>query len=69
MTFAKTLVTLTAVLASSAAVWAQDAGPAVIFDRGGKFDKSFNEASFNGAERFKAETGVGYAEFEVQQDA
>ena len=25
--------------------------PAVIYDMGGKFDKSFNQAAFNGAER------------------
>jgi basic membrane protein A len=69
MTFEKTLVALAMVVASALPAMAQDAGPAVIFDRGGKFDKSFNEASYNGAERFKAETGIGYAEFEVQQDA
>ena len=39
--------------------------PAVIFDMGGKFDKSFNEAAYNGAERYKKETGKAYAEFEV----
>ena len=39
--------------------------PAVVFDMGGKFDKSFNEAAFNGAERFKADSGVQYREFEV----
>jgi basic membrane protein A len=39
--------------------------PAVIFDMGGKFDKSFNESAYNGAERFKAETGIEYLEFEV----
>jgi basic membrane protein A len=45
------------------------ADPAVIFDLGGKFDKSFNEAAFNGAERWKAETGGSYAELELQNDA
>jgi basic membrane protein A len=44
---------------------AQDSQPALLYDLGGKFDKSFNEASFNGAEKFKAETGVEYVEFEV----
>ncbi|MGB1146573.1 MAG: BMP family lipoprotein, partial [Alphaproteobacteria bacterium] len=39
--------------------------PAVIFDMGGKFDKSFNESAYNGAERFKEETGVEYLEFEI----
>ena len=48
---------------------AQDANPAVIFDLGGKFDRSFNQASFEGAERFKAETGIEYREFELQSDA
>jgi basic membrane protein A and related proteins len=41
------------------------AQPAVIFDMGGKFDKSFNEAAYNGAERWKKETGKQYLEFEV----
>ena len=36
---------------------------------GGKFDKSFNEAAYNGAERFKKETGVAYREFEVANAA
>jgi basic membrane protein A len=44
-------------------------GPAVIFDLGGKFDRSFNQASFEGAERFKQETGIAYREFELQSDA
>ena len=49
---------------------AQDAAtPALVYDLGGKFDKSFNEAAYNGAERFKAETGVEYREFEVQNES
>ena len=48
---------------------AADANPAVIFDLGGKFDRSFNQASFEGAERFKKETGIDYQEFELQTDA
>jgi basic membrane protein A len=43
--------------------------PAIIFDMGGKFDKSFNEAAYNGAERFKEESGIPYLEFEVTQEA
>ena len=53
----------------SGAAAAQDFTPAVIFDMGGKFDKSFNEAAYNGAERFKEETGIEYLEFEVTQEA
>jgi basic membrane protein A and related proteins len=32
---------------------------------GGKFDKSFNEAAYNGAERWKKETSKPYLEFEI----
>lgn len=42
-----------------------DFTPSVVFDMGGKFDKSFNQAAFDGAERFKKETGITYREFEV----
>ncbi|MFB9355889.1 BMP family protein [Sneathiella chinensis] len=41
--------------------------PAIVFDMGGKFDKSFNEAAYNGAEAFKKDTGIDYMEFEVTQ--
>nr|WP_264656859.1 BMP family ABC transporter substrate-binding protein [Azospirillum canadense] len=43
--------------------------PAVVFDQGGKFDKSFNEAAYNGAERFKKETGIAYREFEITNES
>jgi basic membrane protein A and related proteins len=41
------------------------AEPAVIYDMGGKFDKSFNQAGYNGAERWKKEGGKSYQEFEI----
>ncbi|MRG73109.1 BMP family ABC transporter substrate-binding protein [Alphaproteobacteria bacterium HT1-32] len=44
---------------------AADIQPAVVFDMGGKFDKSFNEGVFNGVEKFAKETGIKYREFEV----
>jgi basic membrane protein A len=50
---------------AAAAVGNAWADPAVIFDMGGKFDKSFNEAAYNGAERWKKETGKTYLEFEI----
>lgn len=43
-------------------------GPAVVYDAGGKFDKSFNEAAFNGIEKFKKDTGTAYTEFEIAND-
>ena len=45
------------------------AEPAIVFDLGGKFDKSFNEAAFNGMERWKKETGKKYLEFEVSNES
>ena len=45
------------------------ADPAIIFDLGGKFDKSFNEAAFNGAEKWAKETGGTYKELEMQSEA
>ena len=45
------------------------ADPAIIFDLGGKFDKSFNEAAFSGATRWAEETGGSFAEFEITSDA
>jgi basic membrane protein A len=41
------------------------ATPAVVYDLGGKFDKSFNEAAYRGAERWKQATGKPYLDFEI----
>ena len=65
----KTLLTLLATAAMSASALAADIKPAIIYDLGGKFDKSFNEAAFNGAEKFKTETGIEYRDFEIANDA
>jgi len=48
---------------------AQDFTPAIVFDMGGKFDKSFNQAAFEGAERFKNESGIAFREFEISSPA
>ncbi|MBO0345663.1 BMP family lipoprotein [Roseibium limicola] len=56
-------------LAFTAAAMAADIKPAVLYDLGGKFDKSFNEAAFAGAEKFKEDTGVAYRDFEIQNDS
>ncbi|MFY0692345.1 MAG: BMP family ABC transporter substrate-binding protein [Paracoccaceae bacterium] len=45
------------------------AEPALIFDLGGKFDKSFNEAAHNGGQRWAEETGGTYREIELQSEA
>ena len=62
------------ILAAGAALGALVAGsaladPAVIYDLGGKFDKSFNEAAYNGATKWSEETGVSFLDLELQNDA
>jgi len=62
----KYLLTIGALLGlAMGAAQAADFEPAVVFDMGGKFDKSFNEGVFNGVEKFRKETGIKYREFEV----
>lgn len=67
-------MTLMTKLLGAAAVTALGTGaalaePALIFDLGGKFDKSFNEAAFNGAQRWAEETGETFREIELQSEA
>jgi basic membrane protein A and related proteins len=52
-----------------AASFSAAAEPAVIFDMGGKFDKSFNEAAFRGMEQWKKETGKQYLDFEISNES
>lgn len=63
----KLVAAAAALLAATGIAKAEDFKPAIVFDMGGKFDKSFNEAAYNGAEEFKKESGVDYMEFEVTQ--
>ncbi len=67
MSFTKSLLGASAALALTSGAALAD--PAIIFDLGGKFDKSFNESSYNGAERWKEETGGSYRDVELQSDA
>ncbi len=67
MTLMKSLLGAAAGLAITAG--AAQAEPAIIFDLGGKFDKSFNEAAFNGATRWAEETGGSFREIEMQSEA
>ena len=72
--FARTTLVTSAVfagslLASAAAYAADTVKPAVLYDLGGKFDKSFNEGVFNGATRFTKETGIKFRDLEIQNEA
>jgi basic membrane protein A len=53
-------------LAAATLVHAQ---PAVVYDMGGKFDKSFNQAAYDGVERWKKDTGRPYLDFEIANEA
>ncbi len=67
MTQMTRLLGAAATLALTAGVASAD--PALIYDLGGKFDKSFNEAAYAGAERWKAETGGEYRDLEITSEA
>ena len=68
--FTLTTAALAGALLASASAYAADAvKPAVIYDLGGKFDKSFNEGVFNGATRFSKETGIPFRDLEIQNES
>ena len=56
-------------VALSATVAQADVKPAVVYDKAGKFDKSFNEAVWNGVKRFTADTGISVREVEPTNEA
>ncbi|MDR6287892.1 MULTISPECIES: BMP family lipoprotein [Inquilinus] len=51
------------------AAFADEVKPAVVFDMGGKFDRSFNEGIYNGSKKWSDESGVKIAEFEVTNES
>ncbi|TXH71962.1 MAG: BMP family ABC transporter substrate-binding protein [Thiothrix sp.] len=64
----KCLLALLLSSVSSLAV-AEDLKPAIVYDLGTKFDKSFNEGVSNGAKRFTEETKLEVREFEPANDS
>jgi len=62
------LAALAATFAFTAAS-AKEFSPAIVYDFGGKFDRSFNQSASEGAERFKKDTGIAFREFEVTNAA
>ena len=62
---------LLALLVSGLPLLAQaaDIKPAIVYDLGTKFDKSFNEGVSNGAKRFTEETKIEVREFEPANDS
>ena len=56
-------------VALTASVAQAEVKPAVVYDKAGKFDKSFNEAVWNGVKRFTADTGISVREVEPTNEA
>jgi len=65
----RTILGLLAAAAMTVPAFAADIKPAIIYDLGGKFDKSFNEAGFNGATKWAKDTGGKFHDLELQNDA
>jgi basic membrane protein A len=57
-----------AALCVAAGASAADPKLGIVYDAGGKFDKSFNQSAFEGAERFKKETRISYMEAQASSD-
>src|SRR3954463_11596857 len=57
-----------AALFIAAGAAAADPKLGIVYDAGGKFDKSFNQSAFEGAERFKKETKISYIEAQASSD-
>jgi basic membrane protein A len=62
------------ILAGGIAIGAMLAGsaiadPAIIYDLGGKFDKSFNDSAYNGATGWAKDTGGSFRDLELANDA
>jgi basic membrane protein A len=53
-------------MAAACAASAADFSPAIVYDFGGKFDRSFNQSASVGVQRFTKETGIPVREFEIQ---
>ncbi len=68
MKFLLKVVAVGAMLLTTFGASAAEFKPAVVFDMGGKFDKSFNQSVFAGVEKFRKETGIKYREFEVTNE-
>ena len=55
--------------AAALAARAADFSPAIIYDFGGKFDRSFNQSASEGVQQFKKDTGISVREFEISNAA
>ncbi|WP_262695797.1 BMP family lipoprotein [Kordiimonas aquimaris] len=68
LSISKILAVFVSLIAYASAATAQDFKPVLLYDIGGKFDKSFNEAAYRGVERFNQETGIAFRDFEPNSE-
>jgi basic membrane protein A len=73
MKFTQLSLTIAALCVAAGAAHAAGAvGPtpklAIVYDAGGKFDKSFNQSASEGVSRFKKETGINVLEAQANYD-
>jgi basic membrane protein A len=57
-----------AALFVAAGAYAADPKLGIVYDAGGKFDKSFNQSAFEGASRFKKDTNISFIEVQASSD-
>ena len=64
----KQLSLMIAAFAVAASTSAADPKLGIVYDAGGKFDKSFNQSAFEGASRFSKDTGIKFIEVQASSD-
>jgi basic membrane protein A len=64
----KQLSMMIAAFAVAASASAADPKLGIVYDAGGKFDKSFNQSAFEGASRFSKDTGIKFIEVQASSD-
>ena len=64
-----TLLALAASTILAGSALAAAVKPAIVYDKAGKNDKSFNQGVFEGAKRWQKKSGVKFADFEPQNES
>ncbi len=68
MKFKQLSMTIAALCVAGSAAAAATPKLGIVYDAGGKFDKSFNQSAFEGVQRFKKDTGITAIEAQASSD-
>ncbi|HWJ96270.1 MAG TPA: BMP family ABC transporter substrate-binding protein [Telluria sp.] len=68
MKFKQLSMTIAALCVAGSAAAAAAPKLGIVYDAGGKFDKSFNQSAFEGVQRFKKDTGISAIEAQASSD-